>query len=174
MHHNFLPGVIASIWFPITVRKMATILHWGWFSWPSTPQFNLWFPTNFYKNTKKSQKYFYFLYNSKEESRTVNYGITKYKSRRRPKGPRRPTEPSDLLDFEKAVELRQGPQPFRSFLHGPRFIYPAKKLLIITRHLECGNAELIIWMHHLEKINLAVAQKDTTQQSKFQLQLQFN
>ena len=47
MHHYFLPGVIAFIWFPITVRKMATILHCGWFGSPLTPQFNLWFPTKF-------------------------------------------------------------------------------------------------------------------------------
>ena len=74
------------------------------------------------KLSQNSQKYFFLLCNSKEKSRTVKYGTTQYKSRRRLKGPRRPTEPSDLLDFEKAARLRQQPQPFRSFLHGLRFI----------------------------------------------------
>ena len=76
----------------------------------------------FTKTLQKSQKYFSLLCNSKEESRTVNYGTTQCKSRRKLKSPRRPTEPSDLLDFEKTARLRQQPQPFRSFLHGPRFI----------------------------------------------------
>ena len=74
------------------------------------------------KTIAKKPKFFYLLCNSKEESRTINYGTRQYKSRRRLKGPRRPTEPSDLLDFEKAARLRQRPQPFRSFLQGPRFI----------------------------------------------------
>ena len=36
--------MIAFIWFPITVRKMATVLHCGWFSWPSTPPTTAAFP----------------------------------------------------------------------------------------------------------------------------------
>ena len=101
MHHFFLFGVIALFRFPITVRKMATILHCGWFSLSSLRQLNLWFSTNFYINTtKNSQKYFYLLCNSKEESRTVRYSKTQCKRRRSLKGPRRPTELSDWLDFE--------------------------------------------------------------------------
>ena len=55
------------------------------------------------KLSQKSQNNFCLLCISKEESRTVNYGTTQNKSRRRLKGPRRPTEPSDPFDFEKAA-----------------------------------------------------------------------
>ena len=59
------------------------------------------------------------LCNSKEGSRRVNYGTGQYKGRRGLKGPRRPTEPSDLLDFEESVRLRQQLQLLPFDLHGP-------------------------------------------------------
>ena len=50
---------------------------------------------------------FYLVCNSKEGSRTVHYSTKYIKGRRGLKDPRRPTEPSDLLDFEEAARLRQ-------------------------------------------------------------------
>ena len=61
------------------------------------------------KITKKP-KIFFLLCNSKEESPTINYCTWRRKGRRGLKGPRRPTEPSDLLYLEKAARLRQQPQ----------------------------------------------------------------
>ena len=61
----------------------------------------------FTKIIAKSQEHVYLLCNSKEESRTVNYRTKHIKGRRGLKGPRRPTEPSDLLYFEKTARLRQ-------------------------------------------------------------------
>ena len=58
----------------------------------------------FYKILQKNcnhQKYFYLLCNSKKESRKVNYGTGHKKGGRGLKGPRRPTELSELLNFEE-------------------------------------------------------------------------
>ena len=70
----------------------------------------------------KSQKSVYLLCNPKEEGRTVNYR-TKHM-----KGRRRPTEPSDLLEFEKAIRLRQQSQLVWSFFCWPVFILLSQQL----------------------------------------------
>ena len=53
---------------------------------------------------------FYLLCNSKEGSRTVHYSTKDIKGRRGLKGPRRPTEPSDSLQFKEAARRCQQPQ----------------------------------------------------------------
>ena len=63
----------------------------------------------FYKVTK-SQKKIYLLCKSNEEVHTVLYHTKDIKGRRGLKGSRRPTKPSDLLQFEEAARLCKQPQ----------------------------------------------------------------
>ena len=86
----------------------------------------------FTKRLQKSQKSFYLLCSSKEESRTVNYGARQYKGRRKLKGPRRPTEPSDILDFEKTAQLRQQTYFFKPLPPSPRFINTTQEVFIVA------------------------------------------
>ena len=108
------------------------ILHCGRFSLISPRQLNSCFSTNFYKKKLQNAKYIFLLCNSKEESRTVNYGTGHIKSRRGLKGPRRPTQPNDLVYFEKAARLRQQPQLFPHYLRRPCSEPLAEKTFVVA------------------------------------------
>ena len=107
MHHYFLFGVIAVFDSQLRWTRwlLSFIVHDSTYPRLTTSISD--FLQIFTKILQESQKYVYLLCISKEESRTVNYCTRQYKGHRGLKGPRRSTEPSDLLYFEKAARLRQ-------------------------------------------------------------------
>ena len=87
---------------------------------------------SFTKTTRKAKFFFYLLCNSKEEVHTVNYDTKNIKGRRGLKGPRRPTEPSDLLKFEEAARLGQQPQLLSFYFHRPALDIIAENQLVMA------------------------------------------